>query len=202
MVGTTNSPLEFIHSMQILVACVEKGVWVTMKKLKTTLLLLLCLLLLCVTGCTNPQEQLVLAMEDYSNMLQEGIPEGVRLTIYLSDLNVLYAKARTVDELIRYAEAQIIVETKELQERIELMKRLNAGELEARDTPRYNNALVYYIFEDADGNKILDVAISPARLGRIEGRVLVNGVCVHWDPIFYDLIEPFLTDDAHDLLGF
>ena len=162
---------------------------------------LLCLCMLCAFGCTNIQEELALATEDYSKMLREGIPEDVSLTIYLLGLDVLYRKPQTVEDLTKCAVVRIDVTAEELKGQFKLLEKLDVRKLEPTEKSQYIDARVYYIFENLDGEKILDVAISPVGLGEIEGFVHINGICVYWNPIFYDLIEPFLTEEAHGLLG-
>ena len=63
------------------------------------------------------------------------------------------------------------------------------------------NARLYYVFEVGDSEKLLEVVVSPDSLDKINGRVVVNGVEVKDNPIFYELIMPFLTEDAHNELG-
>jgi hypothetical protein len=58
------------------------------------------------------------------------------------------------------------------------------------------NARVCYVFELGNKN-ILQIVISD-----IGGNVFVNGLEVEDHPVFYELIEPFLTEEAHEILGF
>ena len=154
-----------------------------------------------LAGCTDPQDQLADTMKAYASMLQEGIPEDVTLEIYLTNLHTLYNIPLSVERLIETAEWSTVVKGEELAKHSELLEKLDAAALQPSETSHYINARVYYIFKNGKGEKLLDVVITPMRLSRIEGYVQVNGIAVEWDPVFYQLIEPFLTEEAHEVLG-
>ena len=90
----------------------------------------------------------------------------------------------------------ITVEHGELAAKSELLKELKSSILSFVEEPSYMNARLYYVFEIGE-QKILEVVIS-----EIHGSVIVNGYEMEDHTIFYELIEPFLTEAAHETLGF
>ncbi|MBO5175465.1 MAG: hypothetical protein J6B84_10035, partial [Eubacterium sp.] len=78
----------------------------------------------------------------------------------------------------------------------ELLKELKPDILQPVQEESHINARLYYFFEVGDSEKILEVIIS-----NIYGSVFVNGFNVENNPVFYDLILPFLEDEDRQILG-
>ena len=176
------------------------------KRLKIfCVLLALCLLFTTtLTGCSGPSTRLQRSMKDYTQMLEGDLPEDLRLTIYYMSTAILTRYPYGIDDLVKFAGSHsqtIVVEAEELAKHKELLKKLDASILQPVQEETYINARLYYVFEVGESEKLLEVVVSPEQLGKIYGDVVVNGVAVEDDPVFYELITPFLTDDAHDKLG-
>lgn len=160
-------------------------------------LLLVIALAITLSGCSGTWDKLHDSLNDYIRAIEEDIPDNLRLTIYYTDPNILTRKPLSAEDLVRFSETkEIVVHSGELAVQSELLKKLNSSNLRRVEETSDMNARVYYVFEM--GNyRILDVVIS-----EIHGTVFVNGFEVEDDPIFYELITPFLTEEAHETLGF
>lgn len=175
------------------------------KKFPKTVCAFLVLCLLCsvaLSGCSSPRKQLANSMEAYTQMLETALPEDLRLTIYYLSTDILTNRPLGAEDLIQCSSTQkIVVEAEELAEHKELLKKLDASILQPAKEKSYINARLYYVFEVDDSEKLLEVVVSPEQLGKIYGDVVVNGIAVEDDPVFYELIMPFLTEDAHEKMG-
>jgi hypothetical protein len=96
---------------------------------------------------------------------------------------------------------KIDVSAEDLAANQETLKELIPAVLHSAEGDYYLDARVYYVFEVGENNKILEVAMW-CHNENISGDygVLVNGVTVEENPAFFRLIEPFLTEEAHDML--
>lgn len=167
--------------------------------------LALCLLLTTIlTGCSSPSTHLQKSMKDYTKMLEGDLPEDLRLTIYYMSTAILTRYPYGIDDLVKFAGSHsqtIVVEAEELAAHKELLKKLDASKLQPVQEESYINARLYYVFEVGDSEKLLEVVVTPEFLDKINGYVVVNGIEVEDNEIFYELIIPFLTEDAHNKLG-
>ena len=174
------------------------------KRLKIfCVLLALCLLFTTtLTGCSGPSTRLQRSMKDYTQMLEGDLPEDLRLTIYYASLDfVTRAPVRVEDLILIPITRKIVVESEELAKHKELLKKMDASILQPVQEETYIDARLYYVFEVGESEKLLEVVVSPSQLYKINGSVVVNGIEVEDNPIFYELIAPFLTEDAHNKLG-
>ena len=172
-----------------------------------SLLLVLALLLTAtLIGCHSSSSQkekqtLVTSLEesmgDYLKTVQNKLPDDLRLTIYYLDPTVLTRAPLSKEDLQSYpGVVKITVEAEELASHRELMKKLDPNILQLVQEESHINARLYYFFEVGDSEKILEVIIS-----NIYGSVCVNDFEVENNPVFYDLILPFLEDEDRQILG-
>lgn len=153
-------------------------------------------LVVCLTGCSH-STPLQDAMNDYSIMIESGMPEDLRLTIYYIDPTILTRRPLNQEDLVTFPGVEvIIVDSEEVAPHWEQLKELSPSVLQPVQEQSYVNARLYYVFEAGNSGKILEVVIS-----EIRGSVFVNGVEVEGNPVFYDLIIHFLTDADRDILG-
>lgn len=153
-------------------------------------------------GCSNPHDQLGDSMEGYTRMLEGDLPENLRLTIYYMSTAILTYVPLSAEDLIRCSNtSKIVIEADELATNLGLLKKVDASILQPVQEESYINARLYYVFEVGDSEKLLEVTVTPTHLDKIYGHVVVNGIEVEDNPIFYELIIPFLTEDAHNALG-
>lgn len=177
-----------------------------MKRARIVLYLLVFLLATALTGCQNPSVQtekqnpstpLEEAMRDYTQMVEGILPQDLRLTIYFLDPSILTRAPLSTDGLVTFPGVKtIIVDSKELEGHMALLRELDASILQPVEELSYINARLYYVFEIGDSEKILEVVIN-----EIHGSVFVNGIEVEDNPVFYELILPFLTEEDGEILG-
>lgn len=148
------------------------------------------------TGCENENRKLQNALSDYSRMLEGPLPKNLRLTIYYVDPTILTYAPVSVDRLKQWPDVQIIeVEAESLAEYTDLLGTLNASVLQPAKENTCIDARLYYVFE-TDDIRLLEIIIR-----QIHGNVFVNGIEVENNPVFYEIIKPFLTEDAYNTLG-
>lgn len=172
-----------------------------------SILLVLAILLTCsLIGCKDlssmkekqtPVTSLEESMSKYLKTVEEKLPDDFRLTIYYLDPTVLTRVPLSKEDLQSFpGVVKITVEADELASHWELLKELNPDILQPVQEESYINARLYYFFEVGDSEKILEVIIS-----NIYGSLFVNGFNVENNPVFYDLILPFLEDEDRQILG-
>lgn len=79
---------------------------------------------------------------------------------------------------------------------LDLLNKINEVNLLPGKSDSINNCRVYYYFEDNKGRKLLSVTLLSDK-----GNIIVNGHNVKKNKIFYDIIMPFLPQDAVDGLN-
>ena len=167
-----------------------------MKRSAVVICLLAFLLTTILTACSN-SSPLQEAMNDYSKIVEGDLPDDIRLTIYYLDPNILTRIPLSKDDLVTFPGVGIItVNSEELASCWELLKELNPSILHPVQEESYINARLYYVFEVGDSDKILEVVIN-----NIHGNAFVNGIEVEDNPIFYELIVPYLTEEGRITLG-
>lgn len=150
-----------------------------------------------LTGCFSNSAKLRWELYDYEKMMQGDIPEDLRLTIYYMNPKILTRFPLDIDQMVSFRETKkIVVSSEKLALYLPLLKNLTHSVLQPVEEETYLNARLYYVFETGNSDKILEIAIS-----YIHSNVFVNGTEVEDNPIFYEIIDPFLTDDAHSTLG-
>lgn len=154
-------------------------------------------------GCS--EKQLENTLDDYEEIIEEGIPDDLKLTIYYIEPTTLtLVPVRTVEDFMGYSPIVIEVTAAELAAHRDLLASLNAACLkpvaEDADThPIIGFIRLVYVLERGDGEVLLEVIASDIIY---HGGVLVNGFEVENDPIFYDLINPFLTEEDRNTLKY
>lgn len=80
-----------------------------------------------------------------------------------------------------------VINSTELSSRIDQLNQVASVALETPEKTRYKDLQVYYYIETEADGIALDVEISG------KGRtIFVNGVEVKYDPVFFELVEPYL----------
>ena len=167
------------------------------KRVYIVSLFVLCfLLIISMLWYTNPQAQLQRSMQNYANLLSNDIPQDFRLTIYYMSPRIFTRAPLSVDDLKTHSETKkIVVHSDELSAHITLLKKMDASILQPNKENAYVNARIYYVFETDSNSKLLDVTINS-----IHGNSFVNGIAVEDNPILYDLIIPFLSEEDREIL--
>lgn len=162
------------------------------------LLLILALLVVC-TSCTNSEKtsektNLNHLFVGYTHMIENGIPEDVSLRIFFIDPSTMTQFPWKPFHLRGSFDCQYIyIEAQELRQHISTLRKLDYLMLDAPepDEKTYLNARVCYIFESKSSGKILEVAMN-----NIYGKVFINDVYMGDNPVFSEIIEPFLHRKA------
>lgn len=168
-----------------------------MKLKKVFFLIVLGLILVAVmVNCFGPSIQLHYALKDYSQLVTSGIPEDLRLTIYYISPCIFTRYPLSIDGLMSFDDVKIIdVNSGKLTDHWALLRTLDASALQPVKEETYLDVRLYYVFETDDG-KLLEVAISS-----IYGNAFVNGIEVEHNPVFYEIILPFISEEDRDILG-
>jgi len=133
------------------------------------------------------------ALNDFSTMINSESINDISLTIYYVSPLTLTLYAWSVDDLIRASEEQaIVIYGDALVEHIDLFKQISKDDLVlVKKKSSYLDVRLYYVFETEEKGKIFDVA-----MWGCDGSIIVNGFEVKDAGIFYDVIMPFLPEDA------
>ena len=134
-----------------------------------------------------------------SEYINQGKIENLSLVIYYFDPTILTLFPVSIDSLIAWAnDNKITVNSVQLEENIDLVNQMiNTDLLRVRygDDYSYIDARIYYVFETKKGQKVFDVAMWCDARGDYES-IVVNGVNVKTNEIFYHVILPFLPEEA------
>lgn len=157
-----------------------------------------------------PRVSLNLALRAYEAAFDDGAPDDLKLTIYyISPAIVTRAPICTLKQLRGANDdhaTQIHVGAEELAAHAEQFRKLDAADLcpdtvHSAVSGRGGRILGFlrmvYILEREDGEILLKVYAYNLLCDPV---VIVNGIRVKNDPIFYKLIDPYLTDADRETL--
>jgi len=133
------------------------------------------------------------ALNSFSTLIKSGNLHDLSLTIYYVSPFVFTNHPWSVDDLIRECEGQeIVVDGSDLGKYIDLLNQIgNTALIPVLEKSSYLDARIYYVFETEKRGKIFDVAMWSS-----DGGIFVSGLEVKGTNIFYDVITPFLSEDA------
>ena len=165
-------------------------------KLKRSIIIgLLILILFVVTisiisGDNNmPPEK---ALNKFSKLIEKGNIDAISLTIYYVDPFILSSVPWRVDVLINGGgNHKIVINGSDLKEHIGLLNQLSNVVLIPVEHESHIDARMYYVFETKKNRKIFDVSMWGSN-----GSIFVNGLQVKENYIFYDVVIPFMPEDA------
>lgn len=135
------------------------------------------------------------AVESFQSMLDDPASMELRLKIYYGSPSI-YTRIPLSAEDVKTASwcTTISVSTQELSQHTELLKRLDTSVLKQSEELTYTNARMCYVFETGDGEPVLEIVFNHP-----SGGIFVNGMAVEFDPVFYEVIEPFMTEDFREV---
>lgn len=171
-----------------------------MKKVPIAFFLVLFILLVFfLAGTTNTQYTLERSMTKYRKVVDGDLPDDISLTIYFLDAGIYtFSPINTLELVESYmGEKKIAVKYEELNVYLDLLRKMDVAILKPIDETEYLDILVYYVFETEKTGKLLEVCINSSR-----GSVFVNGIEVQESAVFYEVIEPFLTEEAYNALHY
>ena len=166
-----------------------------MKKTITTVLRCLILTLIAIsflTGCRANDTQLQKGLETFSQILKKENLSTLQLKIYYIDPSILTRTPLSVEDLISSSIAyEIVVESEQLNDHIEILNQINADRLIPVKHKSYLHARLCCIFETEGNERVLSIAV-----GGDNGSVFVNDVEVEKNDLFRNIIKPFVTEDV------
>lgn len=130
------------------------------------------------------------------NLIERSANENfddISLTIYYTNPFDRSRHAWSAEFLMGIVEKRKIVITGgALEEHIDLFKRISSDDVIPVRKKTYLNARLYYVLESKRNGKLFDVAM----WGGNNNSIFVNGFEVKENDIFYDVVKPFLPEDA------
>lgn len=149
-----------------------------------------------LTVFSQPKWKLRRSTAEFTDMVTGDIPDDLHLTIYYVDPMLLFRAPLGIEELKRIADTQIDVGAEELAEHIAVLRKLDPSALQTVQERPYIDARLVYVFEAGD-DKLLEVTVC-----EINRNAYVNDIEVKHDPVLYELIIPFLSEEDREILGF
>ena len=114
-------------------------------------------------------------------------------TIYYVSPFILTRHPLSVDDLINMSSVRkVVINSSSLEEHIDLFKQISNDDLIPIKKKSYLDARLYYALESKENGKLLDVAMWAGD----DKSIFVNGFEVKGNDFFYDVIKPFLPEDA------
>jgi len=145
-----------------------------------------------LAGCGEMKMRLEKDIYDFVEFIGRDDIDGLSLTIYYCNPNMFTWCPISLDQLINYAhDIIIVINSGELAKHIDLFKLVGSTDLVLVRKNTRIDARVYYVFEIENQGKLLDVAM----WGK-NGSYFINGVEIKENRLFYDIIRPFLPEDA------
>ena len=176
------------------------------------ILILLSVIILSNCGRDNMQSEK--ASLNFSEIIEYGNLNDFSLTIYYMSPFKLTRFPLSVDDLVYgitavnepprekndkngLYEQKFVINGRRLEEYVDLLIQLSNTQLIPAEKESYLNARIYYVFETEKEGKIFDVAM----WGGENNSIFVNGLEVEGKDVFYDIIMPFLSEDAAEELN-
>ena len=155
------------------------------------ILTLLAVTVLSIFGGNHMQSKK--ALNTFSKLIESGNLDKLSLTIYYTSPFILTRQPLSVDDLIGFSDVKKgVIKGSDLEEHINLLNHMVNADLISVKNKSYLDARIYYVFETEEEGKIFDVAIGVSD----SKSIIFNGVKVKGNDIFYDVIIPFLPEDA------
>jgi len=159
----------------------------------------LLLLVFCISGCAQSkqaQEADVLShlLDDYSKAIADGVPSDMSLTLYNNIFPSISLDRTVTKEDLFQTFTGTRIDSTELSSRIACLKKLETAVLQSPEESLPQDLMVYYCIDTGVAGKVLEVEISGKG-----GTMIVNGVEVKYDPVYFELVSPYL--DAWEYIG-
>lgn len=156
------------------------------------ILMVLLAVVFSLQGCGNAQpsqeaDPLTHLLDDYSKAIADGVPSDMSLTLYNNIVPYISSDQPVTKEALIQIPINTVIDSTELSSRIAALKRIDASTLQLPESAQPQDLMVYYYIETETAGKVLEVEIS----GK-SGTMIVNGVEVQYDPVFFELVSPYL----------
>lgn len=146
-------------------------------------------MLIISTACGIKDMRSEKLLNNYSKLIEKN---DLTLTIYYINPFILTRYPLSVDNLINFEGVKkIVVSGSSLEEHMDLFGQINKDDLVPVKNKSRLDARFYYIIETVSEGKILDVC-----MWGNDNSIFVNGLEVKWNDIFYNVVIPFLPEEA------
>ena len=164
--------------------------------LRVIILVLLAATILISSGCMNMQaKNSSIELSKYIERINWGEGDELSLTIYYMSPNVLTLVPLSKRDLIkREYEIKITVSGRRLRDHIDLLEQIANAELTPVEQEPYEYVRLYYVFKTKWNRKIFDVCLWSG-----SDDIYVNGIQVEENDVFYEIVIPFLPEDAAEI---
>lgn len=164
-----------------------------MRHLKILIALLAFVFLL--QGCSTEQpsqdtDVMSHLIDDYLKVMENGVPSDMRLTLYNITPHIAYNVPVRKADIMKTDET--VLDSTELASRIDYLNKIDYSVLAKPEITFYEDLRIYYYIETESDGIVLEVGMYGT-----DGTIFVNGVEVEYDPIFFELVEPYL--DAYTM---
>ncbi len=133
---------------------------------------------------------------ELSEYVRQGKVDELSLTIHYMNPHLLTRMPVSEEYLIeRWYEIKVTVSGELLEKHIDLVDQVAKAAFTPVKQESYVNARLYYVFESKDHRKIFSVCMWSG-----DSKSIVNGIEVQNNDILYDVVMPFLPDDAAEEL--
>ncbi len=156
-----------------------------------------CVILVVVflTGCSGPSVKLRFALNRYERITRGGIPNNIHLTIYYVTPTLLTRIPMSVEALkLHPATEKIVVSAEELAPYWAEFQKLKSSVLQPIEEEPRLDARLYYVLETNTSKKVLEVVTND-----VNCNFFVNGIKVEYNSLLFELIWPFLPEDARTM---
>jgi len=133
---------------------------------------------------------------DFSELIGNENTDDINLTIYYMSPYILTNTPLSIDNFINsYQVNRNIIKGRDLEGHIDLFKQISNDDLvPVKKKSSFLNVRLYYVFESKKNGKLFDVAMWGG--DGDDNSIFVSGFEVQENEIFYDVIMPFLPEDA------
>lgn len=155
-----------------------------------------------LTVCFSDTLQLRWAVNRYQTFLDSELPEDATLTIYYLPHDILTRAPLTVADLMDMNDTvKIVVHSNELINQLSTLKQLDLSCVRPAKEEFGVNARLYYVFETGNSERLLEVAMQQFVGDTQAFGTFVNGIAVQKNPVLYEIILPFLSEQDCCNLG-
>ena len=166
-----------------------------MKLKKFFFILLIVLLFLHLTGCAINESTKTMSTNICELLEKEDITD-ITLKIYYMPQNIVTYAPLDIEPFVSICKRgnlnshEIIIDGLQLEPYIHHLKEMDELNLSILSDEYFVNCRIYYILESRKNGILLEV------VPRTDSAMLVNGVYVEDNELFYDFITPFLPEEA------
>lgn len=147
------------------------------------------LLIITLVGMLSIKSHEMHLQIEFAKLIKE---DNLSLTIYYMNPFVLLRHPLTEAQLMNGAyEQKVTIPSSKLKEQIELLNQINNATLRPVVFKSYEDIRLAYVFETKKGDKVLSVSMQAGY-----GYMHVNRREVKVKKLFYEVVMPFLPDDA------